>query len=213
MLARSRLCSVLALLLVAPLFAAGCGARQPRVWVAPVVDLSRFGTLGMVEFTSRSGDGLGALATREFMAAMQRAQPGTPVLELGDERRLLATLSRVELDTEAVRAIGEKHHLDALVVGVLEPAIVQPKLAFDAGAPWMSASAKLESTLSTRILDTHSGATLWSSSTHARADVGTVEFSANGVSSAGASQPNEARLTLVRRLVSGATEDFRGYWN
>ncbi len=200
-------------LAIASLVATGCGARQPRVWVPPAVELGRFGTLGMIEFDAPAGDGLGALASREFVAAIQRAQPGTPVLELGTERRVLAGVGRPELDPEALRALGEKHHVDALIVGALEPALVQPNVAFDSGAPFMSASANLESSLGVRILDAHSGATLWSSSTHARADVARVDLTATGISSPGTSQPNEARITLVRRLVGGATRDFRGSWD
>lgn len=210
---RRSLRTILVLFAIVPLVALGCSTKPPRVWVPPPVDLADFGALGMVEFDAPAGDGLGALTSREFMSAIQRAQPGTSVLELGDEKRLLAAIAHPELDPEALRAIAEKYHLDALIVGVLEPALVQPKLAFDSGAPWMSASAKLESSLAVRILETRSGATLWSASTHARADVARVDLSTSGVSSMGASQPDEARLTLVRRLVTGATQDFRPYWD
>ena len=64
---------------------------------------------------------------------MQRGQPGTPVVELGDQKRVLATLSRDALDVEAIRAIGEKYGVDALVVGVVQAEKVQPNVSFDSG--------------------------------------------------------------------------------
>jgi len=210
MIARSRLAVTLLCLFVAPAVLTGCS--KPKTLYPPRVDLARFGTLGMLEFAAPAGDGLGVLASREFLASLQRGQPGTPVLELGDERRVLASLPRDTLDVEAVRAIGEKHHVDALVVGVLSAENLQPNVSFDSALRWATASAELEGGLDVRILDTQSGATVWSASTRARAQIARVDVDASGVSGMGANPPDEARLRLVRRLVQRATWDFWPYW-
>ena len=49
--------------------------KAPPVRVPPRMDLSRFATLGLVDFAARDGGGLGSAATREFLAALQSAQP------------------------------------------------------------------------------------------------------------------------------------------
>jgi hypothetical protein len=210
---RFRMTAALLCLIVAPFLLVGCAKpRPPKTLVPPRIDLARFGTLGMLEFTGPGGDGLGVLASREFLASMQRGQPGTPVVELGNQKRVLATLSRDALDVDAIRAIGEKYGVDALVVGAVQAEKVQPNLAFDSAARWMTAAAEIESGLDAKIVDTHSGATLWSTATRARAELGRVDIDGSGISSTGGDRPDDARLRLVRELVDDATDDFWPYW-
>lgn len=192
----------------------GCSStpKREQVRVPPRMDLARLGTLGIVDFASPGDPGIGPRAAREFLAALQSAQPGTPVLELGDERRLLAELGRPTLDSEALRALGEKYRIDALIVGALDSQRVSPKVAFDASAAYATATAELEGALDARILDTRTGATLWSSATRARAEIAGVEISDRGISSVGTSSPDDARQRLISRLVRKATSDFWAHW-
>ena len=64
--------------------APGCAEKgPPPVLVPPRLDLARYPTLGIVEFDATGGSGLGALATREFLAA---AAPGLPVQSIEEAR-------------------------------------------------------------------------------------------------------------------------------
>jgi hypothetical protein len=193
----------------------GCSKSPPRerVWIPPRVDLARFGTLGMLEFSSPGDPGLGPLASREFLGALQSAQPGTPVLELADERRVLAEIGAGALGPDAIRAIGERYRVDALVVGRLEAKPSAPSFAFDSSARWVTASAELAGGLDARIFDTRTGATVWTAASSAAEPLARVDLSATGVSGLGASPADDARLRLVRSLVSGATSDFWGGWD
>jgi hypothetical protein len=177
------------------------------------VDLARFGTLGMIEFSSPGDPGLGPLASREFLAALQSAQPGTPVLELADEGRVLAEIGGDALGPDAIRAIGERYRVDALVVGRLDAKPAAPSFAFDSSARWMTASADLQGGLDARIFDARTGATVWSAASRATEPLARVDLSASGVSGLGANPADEARLRLVQSLVSGATSDFWGAWD
>ena len=56
----------------------GC-AKTVLVPVPPRVDLSRYGTLGVVEFSSNADRGIEVRATRRFEEQVQAAQPGTPL--------------------------------------------------------------------------------------------------------------------------------------
>jgi hypothetical protein len=213
MLSRARLCAVLLCILLEPLLLVACAKpKPPRTLVPPRVDLARFGTLGMIEFAGPSADGLGVLASREFLASMQRGQPGTPVVELGSQKRVLAALARSELDVETIRAIGDKYGVDALVLGMVQAEKVQPDFAFDSAAGFLSAAAQLESGLDARIVDTESGATLWSTTTRAKSELGRLDVDGAGISSTSGNAPDDARLRLVRELVDGATDDFWPYW-
>lgn len=189
-----------------------CSHTPPRqqVRVPPRMDLSRLGTLGLIDFAS--DEGMGARGAREFLAALQSAQPGTPVLELGAESRLLAELGRPELDTETVRALGEKYRIDALIVGSLDSQRVSPRVAFDSSAAFATASAVLDGALDVRILETRTGATVWSSSAKARAEIAGLQVSDHGIASTGGSSPDDARQRLIERLVQRATADFWAHW-
>jgi hypothetical protein len=201
-------------LVIGVALAGGCSSTPPapKVFVPPRIDLERFGTLGMIEFATPTSDGLGPLASREFLAAIHEAQPGTPVLELGDQRRLLAALSRDSLDPDTIRAICEKYRVDALIVGTLQSQRVEPNVSFDSAVQWMKASAELESGLDARILEGRSGATVWSTTAHARAELARFDISGASVSGMGANAPDDARRKLVKSLVDRATWDFWPRW-
>lgn len=204
----------LALLVVLAGLAAGCSHEPPRQAVLdpPRVDLSRFGTLGLVEFQSGAFDGFGASVSREFLAALQAAQPGTPVLELGDERHVLGEVGAHGFDPDAVRAIGAKYHVDTLVVGALDAQRVSPNVSIDSAVRWLSASAVLEGSLHVRILEAKSGATLWSNLARSREEVARMNVSGAGVSGIGATPPDEARQRIAERLVQRCTDDFWAHW-
>jgi hypothetical protein len=209
---RRRLRAALVVSSLAAALAGGCAAPRPQVRIPPRLDLARLGTLGLVDFASPGSEVTGALATREFLAALQSAQPGTPVLELGDQRHLLGEVGRAALDPDAVRAIGEKYRIDALIVGTLDSQRVSPKVALDPSAVLASASAQLEGSLDTRILDTRTGATVWSNASRARAEIAGVDLTNRGLSNVATNSPEDARETLVTRLVNRATADFWAHW-
>lgn len=186
--------------------ALACSSPRPKVLVPPRVDLASFGNLALVEFSATGGERLGMLASREFLAAMQAAQPGTPVLELGAERRLLSGAS---LDLQAVRALGEKYGVDAIVVGSLDAHNVKPNVSFDSAVRWVTASAELEGILSARIVDTRTGATLWSSGARAKKQVAHIDLSSGTVAGTGV---DDARQELIETLVGTTTADFWAHW-
>jgi len=195
---------LLALLLGATA-ALGCSTSTPtpRVLVPPRVDLASFGNLALIEFHATGGERLGLVASREFLSAMQAAQPGTPVLELGSQHALGA------LDVNTLRALGEKYHVDAIVVGELEAHNVKPNVSFDSAVRWVTASAELEGLLNARILDTRTGATLWSSGARARKEIARVDLTSGAVAGSGA---DDARQELIETLVGTTTSDFWAHW-
>jgi hypothetical protein len=201
----------LAGLAIAVLAAIGCSSSQ-KILIPPRVDLARYGTIGMIEFTSQDGRALGGTASREFLAAVQAAQPGTPILELGDERFVLSAVKSETLDPEAIRSIGEKYKVDAVVVGVLGAQEVKPRVSVAGGLDAVSASAELEGLLNARILLTDSGATVWTTAARAKETVARVDLSTGGISGAGVSGKDDAKNRLVRSLIHQATEDFWARW-
>jgi len=202
----SRRCSFL---IVAVAVAAGCSST--KVLIPPRVDLARYGTIGMIEFTSMDDPHLAGEVSREFLAAIQEAQPGTPVLELGKQAGILHSIRSDDLDPPTIRAIGEKYKVDAIVVGMLGAQEVKPKLAVG-GLDAISASAEMEGLLDARIFDTKSGATIWTRAARAKEQVARVDLSIEGIAGVGANSPGESKNRLVQSLVERATVDFWPHW-
>jgi hypothetical protein len=188
---------------------AGCAKK---VLVDPRVDLAGWGTIGIVEFSGGADPELGVQATHEFMEALQRAQPGVRILELGSEARVLHEVDSVGLDFEAARALGERYEIDALIIGRLEIERVKPSIRFGQSFASMEARADLHGELAARLIETDSGATVWTRSTTATANVAHVGVPTQGLPTFSAKDPSDASTGLVRQLVVNASHDFRPRW-
>lgn len=196
---------------LAVLLAALAGCAE-KVLAPPRVSLQSWRTLGIVEFSGGAEPGLGVLATQEFMEALQAAQPGARILELGPESKVLAEVNSVGLDFEAIRAVGEHYGVDAVFVGRVELGSVKPNVQFGQAFSTMEARADLQGELSARLMETSSGATVWSRSTTGSANVAHLGVPGQGLPVFGASDPSDVRGNLVRQLVANATPDFYSHW-
>ena len=195
--------------IVAALGGLAACSSSTLVQVPPRVDLTKYGAIGMIEFGSGDSQNLGRQASREFLSALQAAQPGVAVLELGDEARVLQSLGADALDPETMRSIGDKYQVDAVIFGVLDTKPVKPKLSVGSAIESLSASAEIEANLNAKMFEAQTGATVWSSVARDRATVAEFSVSGEGLSGFGASYPDEANERLVTGLVSLATSDFR----
>jgi hypothetical protein len=216
-ISRSRVCG--SLLSCVAMLGAACASPPPppppqRVLQPPVMDLSRLGNLGMLEFTSQGEVPLGSVAREQFMAALQAAQPGTPVLELGSVHDVLAELGGTGLNPATIRKIGEKYEIDALLVADVRSGEMRPSMSLQTFSNLASLSAKveIEGALNARILETKRGATVWATSSTGRVPAGNLALTTLGAGSLEAPQMDQSRLELVKRLVADATVDFQPRW-
>jgi len=178
----------------------------------PRLDLRSLGALGMLEFTPSSTGQLNVKASREFLAVVHSAQPGVPVLELGNQQQILSALGYQAVDAEAVRAIGKKHQVDVLVVGTLDARRIKPSFRLGRDAESVSASAEIEGALTVRMYDARSGATIWSAASRGSERLASIHVAGGGLAGIGARDPEGAESRMVRGLVYSATDDFRPHW-
>jgi len=189
------------------LFLAGGCSSTVLVTVPPRMDLKGYGTLGVVDFTSNSGLG-SARATQQLQEQIQSAQPGTRFIELGSRETLLAAVGRNQLDADAAKRIGKKYGVDAVFLG--EIAYSDPKTdvrvndltKLDAGL-----RTEVRGDISARLVETASGASVWSNSGWVRRQLGRLNVSENGVS--GSMSKSDPREEMVPALVYQLTYDFR----
>jgi hypothetical protein len=178
------------------------------VSVPPRVDLKGYGTLGIVDFGSNSSGAVNARATQQLQEQIQAAQPGTRFIELGSRDAVLAAVGRNQLDADAAKRIGKKYGVDAVFLG--EIAYSDPKTdirvndlaKLDAGL-----RTEVKGDISARLVETASGAGVWSNSGWVRRQVGHVNVSEYGVS--GAMTKSDPREEMVPALVYQLTHDFR----
>jgi hypothetical protein len=186
----------------------GC-SHTVVVAVPPRVDLQTFGTLGIVEFASNSNPAINAQTTREFQSHIHAAQPGTRIVELGTPDSLLAAVGGRQLDAHALRRIGEKYGVDAIFLGSL--AYSEPKAdvrVTDGARLEAGMRVDVRGDISSKLVETRSGANVWSSSAWARRQLGRLNVSAEqGVS--GTMRSSNPREEMVPTLVYHLTQDFR----
>jgi hypothetical protein len=173
------------------------------------MDLKSYATLGIVEFTSNSDRSINAHATRKFQEQVQSAQPGTRFIELGNREALLAAVGGRQLDADALRKVGEKYGVAAIFLGDI--AYSEPKTDVkltDITRLEGGARTEIRADISSRLVETGTGASVWSSSAWARKQIGRVSVSAERGISAQASTANP-REEMVPALVYQLTHDFR----
>lgn len=186
----------------------GCSSTVV-VPVPPRMDLSSYGTLGIVEFASNADRAINARGTRQFQEQIHAAQPGTRFVELGSREAVLAAVGGKQLDADALRRIGEKYGVAAIFLGEIvysEPkADVQIK---DLARLEAGVRTEIRGDISSRLVETKTGASVWSSSAWAKRQTGSLRVSAGNGVSGGMSQSNP-RDEMVPALVYQLTHDFR----
>jgi len=194
------------LYLVGAVLVAACSTK---VLAPPSVDLKQHNTIGLVVFESDADEELRKFATQEFQQTIQASQPGVRVLELGTEDRLLASVDQSEFDLEAVKALGKKYGVKSLITGHMAVTDIKPKVRLSTSFKSLSAKANVETMLNVRLLETESGATVWTNSSRASASVAHIDLVSAAPKSFGAGSTDDAYRRSIKKVVAAITVDFR----
>lgn len=189
----------------------GCSHTE-KVLVPPKVELNAYNKIGVIEFSTNAEDDVKQYVTQNFIQYVQSAQPGTRILELGSQEQVLGSIRRNELDFETIKTIGEKYHVDAVIFGHLQVSEIKPKVKVLTVPKSVHATAYIQALLSTRLLETDSGATLWTNATTGKISVANVNVIEKGLFNIGISDPKEKYGKLVPELVYLNTMDFRAQY-
>jgi hypothetical protein len=146
------------------------------------------------------------LATDHFLAEIHNAQPGTPVVELGDYQALLEECGREKLDREALQTLANQYGVVTVFVGHMKASNISPKASVS-GFPSVGVGATVSVELTVRMLETELGATVWTNTAKATESVGELGIS-GGQFVFGAQDPKEAYGDLVNHLIARVTTDM-----
>jgi hypothetical protein len=186
----------------------GC-SHSVVVPVPPRMDLKTFGTLGLVDFASNSDASINSRATREFQAQIHAAQPGTRLVELGSREALLTSVGSRQLDLEAYRKISAKYGVDAIFVGDIaySDPVTNVKIG-DLSKLEGGMRTEVRGDMSARLVETRTGASVWSSSSWARRQINRLNVSSQqGIS--GSTHNENPQEEMLPALVVNLTPDFR----
>lgn len=195
------------LLLATALTLCGC-ARTITVTVPPQVDLKAFSTIGLVEFDAQPPGELGPDATQKFLGNLQAAQPGVRVLELGSREKVLREVGRADLDSLAIRAIGEKYGVAAVLSGSVELSDVQADTELSSDLSALTARVKIGGKMSGKLWDSANGATIWTNSSWGSWPVAKISLTEGGAGSFSYRNPSEKRNQLLMSLIKALNGDF-----
>ena len=186
----------------------GCSHTE-KVRVPPRVKLNAYKHIGVIEFSTNAEDNLKPYVTQNFIHNLQSAQPGTRIIELGDEAQLLQSMNCKKLDLDTIKLIGKKYTVDAVIFGHLEISEIKPNVKVFTVSESLKAKAYIEALLSAKLLETDNGATLWTNATTGKTQVARINLSKGGLIGFGISDPQEKYGKLVPQLVYTNTSDFR----
>ena len=196
------------IVLLTLLFCWGC-SNTILVPVPPRMDLKKYGTIGLIQFTTNSDPALNTFATQQFQEHIQGAFPGTPILDLGTKETVLAAIGATQLDADAMTQIGKKYRVSAVFLG--EIVYSDPKTdvqVSDITKLNGSIRTEIRGDVSSKLMETQVGASVWSSSAWAKRQLTGVTVSpTRGVrTTIGDSNP---RQEMVPTLMFHLTDDFR----
>ena len=195
--------------------AAGCASRpvQRTVAVPPRIDLRQHEVIGVVDFDSKTDGKLAPFATQRFVEWARRDQGIVRIVSLGNRKSALRSVEGGRsIDPETVRALGLKHGVRTIFTGELVVSGIRPRLQMLTSLSTGQVSAQVDATLAVQLLETETGASLWSATASGTREVGHLSVLGGGRYGFDANDPGGAYGDLVDALVSQATSDFRTSW-
>jgi hypothetical protein len=191
------------------LIATGCGTR---VMVPPRIDLAEHEVLGVIEIRSSARGELGDITTRKLIEAIRRDQGMVRILRLGSERQVLSELGKRRLDEDSFRTLGQSRELKSILLGELKISDVRPNISISPGFETASITGEVDATLSVELVETATGASLWSASSSATQTVGHISVVGGRNFVFDAPDPERAYGELLHSLVSVVARDFQVSW-
>jgi len=189
----------------------GCGSGRTRVMVPPRIDLKAHEVIGVVDFRCSSENELGPFATARFIDVARQDQGMVRIVKLGTEDEALEAVGQDRLDPAAFKALGEKYGVQTILTGDLVFSEVRPKVSIGHSLTHIGVAADVHATLAVQMVETASGASLWSRSAGTTERIGGASFSKNSVGLA-IDDPENAYQRLVNSLVYAITPEFRPTW-
>ena len=105
------------------------------------------------------------------------------------------------MDMEAFKALGEKHRIKTLFMGEVEVAHVMPDVSITPGLDMFKVEAEVEAVIHAKMIETATGASIWSGSGRAVEKVGEISFSGGSIVGFDAESPSRTHQNLFNKAI------------
>ena len=183
-----------------------------RVLVPPRIDLKAHEVVGVLDFDCDGGEEFGPFLMDRFVEAVRGDQGMVRILRLGSASEVLGVANPSQLDPAACKALGERLAVKTIFTGRLTVSDVKPNFSVTQALTSFNFSAEVDAVLAVQMLETESGASLWSASSRDRQRIGGVSVFGDKNVAVDADDPENACGRLVDGLVYNVTPDFRSRW-
>jgi hypothetical protein len=183
-----------------------------RVLAPPRIDLKQHEVVGVIEFDCSGQGELGPFLTQRFVDAVRRDQGLVRIVQLGTPTDVLGDIGQSRLDRNAFKAIGQKHQIKTVFTGNIVVSEVKPSVSIGHSLTHLGVSADVDATLNAQMIETDTGASLWSRSARAVQRIGGIEIFGDKSFTFDADDPENAYGRLADSLVEAVTHDFRCHW-
>lgn len=183
-----------------------------RVQVPPRIDLKQHEIIGVIDFECSGHGQLGPLLTHRFVDAVRRDQGIVRIAMLGTQADILTDIGHAQLDPDAIKEIGRKHQVSTVFTGDLVVSDVKPSVEAGQTFTYIGVSADVDATLAVQMVETETGASLWSASAHDVQRIGGLDVFGDKSFNVDVDDPENAYARLANNLVYAVTHDFRSRW-
>jgi len=192
----------------------GCSHRPPvqTVMVPPRFDLTPHQMIGVMEFDCDAKGKLASLATRRFTEMARRDQGMLRMMDLGTSRKALRAAGQAAWSPASYKAVGAANDVQTIFTGTLSISSVRPDISLAGALRSGHVSARVDAELVVQLVETGTGASLWSGSARASGSLGHISVFRGGEFVFDAEDPDRAYGGLVDALVEQVTRDFRATW-
>jgi len=192
----------------------GCSHRPPvqTVMVPPRFDLTPHQMIGVMEFDCDAKGKLASLATRRFTEMARRDQGMLRMMDLGTSRKALRAAGQAAWSPASYKAVGAANDVQTIFTGTLSISSVRPDISLAGALRSGHVSARVDAELVVQLVETGTGASLWSGSARASGSLGHISVFRGGEFVFDAADPDRAYGGLVDELVEQVTRDFRATW-
>ena len=184
----------------------GCAPKAP-----PKVDLKPYKRIGLLDFTIENASGnIDEVIPPVFLSIIEKSQSRTRLRRLGAQDILLKKIDKQELDSEAVKTIGQRNDMGALFVGVLAISNVEPMVELSGISSSVKVWARMDFSLTARLVSTSTGETIWTNTVSKwRQNVPSINVRQRKHPRFEARKPEDAYGELIYDMVYELTRDFR----
>lgn len=135
------------------------------------------------------------------------------MVALGPGRKALKSLGRKGWDQASFQAVGAERQVQTLFVGELEISDVKPRIGLSSALTSGYVTGEVTATLSVQLVETSTGASIWSRTATSTTSVGEISILGGGEFAFRADDPESAYGPLADALVDQVTREFRATWS